>query len=72
MSKTFKPTSTFGELYIVSLDYQTPDGYWINSHKEDVLVKVRHGVNEKNNHTKAVGIAKKRFPGCRINGVTYA
>jgi hypothetical protein len=34
----------FEELYQVSLDYQKADGYWVCSHKEDVLVSVEHGM----------------------------
>lgn len=69
--KKNKNKDTFGEQYEVSLDYKKPDGYWVMSHKEFVVVPVRHGVNEKCNHDKAKEIAKQRFPGCRINCVTY-
>jgi len=61
----------FSEEYEVSLDYKKPDGYWVCSHKETVSVPVRHGVNEKNNHSEAEAIAKERYPGCKINSVTY-
>jgi hypothetical protein len=61
----------FGEQYEVSIDYQKPDGYWVCSHKEVVILEVRHGVNEKNNHAAAEAIAKRRYPKCRINSVTY-
>ena len=62
---------TFGEQYEVSLDYKKPDGYWVCSHYELVVVRVHHGVNEKNNHAEAEAIAKQRYPNCRINSVTY-
>jgi hypothetical protein len=61
----------FEELYQVSLDYQKADGYWVCSHKEDVLVSVEHGMTEKDNHAAAEAIAKTRYPRCRINGATY-
>lgn len=61
----------FEELYQVSLDYQKADGYWVCSHKEDVLVSVEHGMTEKDNHAVAASIAKTLYPRCRINGVTY-
>lgn len=64
-------SKTFQEQYEVSLDYQKEDGYWVHSHKEHVEVPVERGVNEKNNHEAAAEIARQRYPGCRINCVTY-
>ena len=61
----------FGEQYEVSLNYKKPDGYWVQSHIEHVVVRVKHGVNEKNNHAAAEAIAKQRYPKCKINSVTY-
>jgi len=69
--KKAKDNDTFGEAYEVSLDYQKPDGYWVCSHKELILVPVKHGVNEKCNHGKAAEMAEKLYPKCKINGVTY-
>lgn len=71
MSKKKITPKTFGEQYEVSLDYQKADGYWVFSHIEHVRVQVTHGVNEKNNHEAAAAIAKKLYPKCRINCVTY-
>jgi len=64
-------SDTFGEQYEVCLDYQKPDGFWVMNHKEEVRVQVCRGVNEKDNHVAAEEIARQRFPGCRINCVTY-
>jgi hypothetical protein len=64
-------TKTFQELYIVKLNYQKPDGYWVVGHKEEVLVPVVHGVNEKANHGNAAALARKTFPGCVIVSVDY-
>lgn len=63
--------NTFGEEYLVNLDYKKPDGYWVIGHEETVVVRVEHGVNEKNNHDEAKAIAKSRFKECRINKVNY-
>lgn len=60
----------FFESYIVSLDYRKPDGYWVSSHKEDVSLEYSESTR-KNNHSKAEAIAMQRYPGCRINSVTY-
>jgi hypothetical protein len=64
--------ATFGELYIVKLNYKKPDGYWVYGHEEDVVIEVQHGVNEKDNHDEAEAEARRRFPGCRVVCVTYA
>lgn len=61
----------FRECYIVSFDYQKPDGYWRCSEKEDVIIECVHGVNEKNNHQKAEDIIRLKYPNCKINSVTY-
>lgn len=71
MSKKKITPKTFGEQYEVSLDYQKDDGHWVSSHKEIVSVQVTHGVNEKNNHELAAAIARKLYPKCKINCVTY-
>lgn len=64
-------SGTFAEQYEVCLDYRKPDGLWVCSHLEHVAVPCRHGVNEKNNHAAAEAVARRRYPGCRINRVTY-
>jgi hypothetical protein len=63
----------FNDQYEVSLDYKKPDGYWVISHKEHVSIPLvgRLAANEKGNHPEAARIAKLRFPGCRINSVSY-
>lgn len=66
-----KKLNIFQEEYLVNLDYQKPDGYWVCSHEELVRVPVQHGVNEKNNHDQAENIAKIIFPGCRVNKIMY-
>jgi hypothetical protein len=65
-----KNKNTFDEEYIVSLNYQKQDGYWVYSHKESFCVPVSHGVNEKDNHDEAAEIARKKYPNCKINSVT--
>jgi hypothetical protein len=70
MSKKLKD-QIFKESYEVSLDYKKPDGYWVCSHKEYVLVPVVHGMREKDNHDEAGEIARKLYSECRINSVTY-
>lgn len=59
--KKIKKKDFFDEQYIVVLNYKKPDGNWVWSHKIDVFVSVRHGINEKNNHEKAERAAKKLF-----------
>lgn len=55
----------------MSLDYLKPDGYWVCSHKEEFYVTVTHDRRAKCNHQEAEDAAKKKYPGCRINCVTY-
>ena len=54
------------ETYIVKLDYKKPDGFWVISHEETVVVK-----GGKSNHQKAAEIAKTRFPGCRVKRIDF-
>jgi len=61
----------FDELYIVKIGYTNASGFWIQGHEEYVEVKVKHGVNEKNNHDKAEQLVKKKFPNCKVFSVTY-
>ncbi len=63
--------TTFSEQYEVCLDYKKPDGYWVCNHKEQVGIQTKHGENEKCQHDKAMAMALEKFPGCRINSVTY-
>lgn len=70
-NRTKTNRATFTEEYIVTVDYQQPDGYWRMSHRESVYISVRHGHNEKNNHEAAMAQARLRFPGCRIRGAMY-
>jgi hypothetical protein len=61
-------------LYIVNLDYQKHDGYWVCSHKEEVEVPYDpHTENEKNLHDKAAKIAlsKYDYKFAKVNSVTY-
>lgn len=71
MAKKKKPSDIFQEEYLVNLDYQKPDGFWVCSHIDYVYVTVRHGVNEKDNHAEAEAIAKKKYKICKINRVIY-
>lgn len=71
MKKKHKDDGTFGELYWVKLNYQKPDGLWVFGHTEEVVVRVRHGIKEKDNHREAERIAKSRFPRCEIKAVIY-
>jgi hypothetical protein len=57
--------------YEVSLDYRKPDGYWVVNHLHPVKVRVHISGNEKNKHAEAEAIARRDFPRCRINSVTY-
>ena len=61
----------FKESYVVKLNYQKPDGYWVVGHIEEVFVDVEHGVNEKNNHAKAEKMALKKFENAKIVSVSY-
>lgn len=63
--------NTFQEAYAVKMNYQKPDGYWVVGHVEDVFVEVEHGKNEKNNHSKAEALARKKFPNAKIVSVSY-
>jgi hypothetical protein len=69
--KKKEPSEWFMEEYIVNFDYLKPDGFWVCSHEEEVVVPVRHGVNEKNSHERAASRIKSAYPNCRINSVTY-
>jgi len=62
---------TFEEAYAVKLNYQKPDGYWVVGHIEDVLVEVKHGKNEKDNHAEAEKLAMEKFPKAEIVSVSY-
>lgn len=66
-----RKNDTFQEEYIVILDYQKPDGFWVWGHREEVFVTVRHGIKEKNNHAEAEKIAKNKFPSGVIKNVIY-
>ena len=61
----------FMEQYDVKLNYQKDDGYWVIGHIENIFIKVKHGVNEKNNHDEAKRIALHKFPKSKIVSVTY-
>ena len=61
----------FLEHYLVKLNYQKPDGYWVVGHEEEVLVPVNHKMVEKGNHNWAAEMAKQKFPGCQIVRVSY-
>lgn len=62
---------TFEELYEVVFDYQKDDGYWSCSNKEYVLVTIKNGINEKDNHEAAWEIIKKKYKNCKITRSTY-
>lgn len=59
---------TFKEQYQITLNYKS-NSKWIFSHKINVFVDVLN--NEKNNHDKAIKIARKMFPNCKITRVDY-
>ena len=65
-------SKTWGDQYEVSLNYKKPDGYWVNSHIELVCVPLPWEARGGNKHDEAERIAKKKFPGCKINSVTAA
>lgn len=71
MGSTQKCNGDYLEQYVVKLNYQKDDGYWVTGHTEDIFVKVKHGSNEKNNHDKAKNMALKKFPKSKIISVTY-
>ena len=67
-----KSSDIFMEQYEASIDIQRNDGTWIHNHKVDVSIPIKHGKNEKGNHDLAIREVKRLFPGCRVNGITYA
>ena len=66
-----KQAGTFDELYIVDLDYQKEDGFWVVAHEEYILIPVRNRRHEKCGHDSAAEIAAGMFPNARIRSVTY-
>jgi hypothetical protein len=63
--------SDFGEQYIVTLSYKKPDGFWVQSHQENIVVSLKPDQSIKCSHSKAEQIARKRYPGCKIINVLY-
>lgn len=68
-----KQKEKYYSLYIVNLDYKKLDGYWVCSHKEDVLVPYNPNIeNEKDLHEKAASIALSKYGKyAKINSVVY-
>lgn len=62
---------TFNEEYIVKVNYQKDDGYWVIGEVVDVSVPVEHGVNEKNNHNRAANLVQSQFVNCEVVSVKY-
>lgn len=59
------------ESYQVKLNYQKPNGFWLMGHIFEIMVPIKPGMKEKQNHGEAERIAKKRYPGCEIVSATY-
>ena len=62
---------TFDELYAVKYREQQRNGYWRFGQMEHVVVAVKHGQNEKNNHKKAWETFKMMHPNAIVEGVVY-
>jgi hypothetical protein len=59
-------------LYIVVLDYEKPDGYWVCSHKEEVLVPYDpEKENEKDLHDRARDLALASYQNAKAYSVIY-
>lgn len=68
-----KDKNTFGEAYTIKGTYKKDDGFY-TSFDRVVVVKVKHGVNEKNNHKKAEEQfinENKHLKDLKIHSVTY-
>ena len=68
-----KQKKTFGEAYTIKAIYQKEDGFWENIEITQ-LVKVTHGVNEKNNHAEAGKLflkENKDMKNLKINSIHY-
>lgn len=63
----------YREEYIVKLVYQKPNGLWVHGHEETVMVEIKEGMHEKDNHEKAEQIIAEKYKHCkyRIVSVTY-
>lgn len=59
--------------YIVNLDFQKSDGYWVCSHNEDVLVPHDLAHSGKGLHREAEKLIALKYKGIKhkINSVTY-
>lgn len=66
-----KQGKEFSEQYIVTLSFKKPDGFWVQSHQEKILVSLKPEQPIKCSHHRAEEIARKRYPGCKIINVLY-
>lgn len=68
-----KVKNTFLEAYTIKGTYQKEDGFY-TSFEETQVVRVKHGVNEKNNHQKAKELfiqEHKHLKDLKIHSVIY-
>ena len=58
--------------YIVVLDYQKPDGYWLVGHREEVEVPYDPKTeNEKDLHERASNIVMEKYSNAKVFKVIY-
>lgn len=71
-NKTNNSKDYFNEGYIVKYNIKNGE-YWSTGLQEEIYVKVKHGVNEKNNHKKAEDmlLEKYKFKEIEIVSVIY-
>lgn len=67
--KKNKKSEYFNEAYRVKFKYQS--GNLMVDQSKVVLVPVKHGVNEKNNHAEAERLLKEKIPFCTVVSVDY-
>jgi len=68
-NKRKKTSEYFNEAYQVKFKYQS--GNLTVDQSKVVLVPVKHGVNEKNNHAEAERLLKEKIPFCTVTSVDY-
>ncbi len=66
-----KVKKTFYEQYLVKINFQREDSLWEWGKEVNILVPIKHGVNEKNNHKRAENKVREKYPNCEIVSVSY-
>lgn len=68
-----KKQTQISSAYIVNLDFQKPDGYWVCSHNEDIYVCHDLTHSGKGLHREAEKLIALKYKGIKhkINSVTY-